>query len=71
MFIKKKLVEIFTKCSWNAPCGGLHWAVHARSEYRLFGFIKWIETHHMAGPFSCKQEAKKAAKRLRQKHNLK
>lgn len=71
MFIKKKLVEVFIDRCWSTTWSGLQWTVHARYEYRLFGFIKWSESNQMAGPFSCKQEAKQAAKRLRQKHHLK
>lgn len=71
MFIKRKPVEVFIERCWRTPWAGLQWYVHVRYEYRLFGFIKWSEHYQIAGPFSCKQEAKKAAKRLRKKHNLK
>ncbi len=71
MFIKKKLVEVFINHYWDTTWAGLRWTVYARYEHRLFGFIKWSESYQIAGPFSDKQEAKRAAKCLRQKHNLK
>lgn len=68
---KKKLVKVTVERCWSTTWSGLQWTVHAHYEKRLLGFIKWTDTFQMTGPFNNKQDAKRVAKNLRYKHNLK
>lgn len=67
----KKLVKVTVERCWSTTWNGLRWTVHAHYEKCFLGFIKWTDMFQMAGPLNNKQDAKRVAKSLRHKYNLK
>lgn len=70
-FFKNKVIKVIVERTWSTTWNGLRWTVLVHYEKRLFGFIKWDDMCQVAGPFDNKQDAKRVAKHLRSKYNLK
>lgn len=70
-FFKKKIIEVIVERTWSTTWNGLRWTVLVHYQKCLFSFIKWDDMCQIAGPFDNKQDAKRVAKHLRNKYNLK
>lgn len=70
-FLKKIVINVTVDRTWSTTWNGLRWTAVVHYEKCLFGIIKWDEKCQIAGPFDNKQDAKRVAKHLRKKYNLK
>ncbi len=70
-FFKKKVISVTAERTGSTTCNGLRWTVVVHYQESLFGFIKWRDMCLVSDPFDNKQDAKRVAKHLRNKYNLK
>lgn len=68
---RKKVIGVDVERTSSTIWNGLRWTVIVRYQKCLFGFLKWEDMCLVSDPFDNKQDAKRVAKHLRNKYNLK